>query len=172
MWVDACWVEEAPFIDDGSWHFPRNPNGFYPIWPSLSLPFFPHLFNHPILVKFPLPICIKSGILGAQSPFSRGCLRIPIFSYLLPFLSSFFYGQVWWGKENGCACWFKGWSTLQYPLVIWKFLLETCSSHVLELCNSFSDFPSWLLFLAKCWWFCRCLFYLCGPSRTMDRLIK
>ncbi|KAL6269649.1 hypothetical protein ACE6H2_026560 [Prunus campanulata] len=71
---DSRWVEEALFIGARSHLFSRNPNDFPPILPSFSLPFSPHPFNHLLVVKFTLLLCIKSGILGAQGPLSRGCL--------------------------------------------------------------------------------------------------
>ncbi|CAL2224962.1 unnamed protein product [Prunus armeniaca] len=85
--VVNCWVEEASFIAAGSYPFPRNPNGFYSIWPNLFLSFSSPPLTFPILVKLPLPICTKSGILGAQGPFAVAALVKNCYSQPSPFLS-------------------------------------------------------------------------------------
>ena len=83
------------FIAAGNYPFPRNPNGLYPIWSSFSLPFSSPPLNFPILVKFPLSICTKSGILGAQDPpfpqLFSGRLNSQLFFFFFP---SSFPGQI------------------------------------------------------------------------------
>ncbi|KAL6272107.1 hypothetical protein ACE6H2_022799 [Prunus campanulata] len=95
MCVVFGWVEEASFIAAGSYHFSRNPNGFYSIWPSFFLPFSSHPFNHPILVKSTLPNPTKSGIFGSSMLFQQlPQWRTSIFTHPSSFFSPFFYGQV------------------------------------------------------------------------------
>ncbi|CAL8999617.1 unnamed protein product, partial [Prunus brigantina] len=60
---------------------------FHPILPSFSLPFSPHSFNHPILVKSTLLFYTKSGILGAQNPFPAAVLVKNSYFQLSPFFS-------------------------------------------------------------------------------------
>ncbi|CAL8075911.1 unnamed protein product [Prunus armeniaca] len=161
----ACWVEEASFIAARSYPFPRNPNGFYLIWPSISLPFPPHPFNHPILVKSTLPICTKSGIFGSSRPLSRNCFsgRLPfsaisLFSYLPPSMARYDEGKqmdIYVGSKGASPSgslranisWFFGY-----------FCLKLVPPHVLEPPSSLHTrifwLSSWLLFSARCWRFC------------------
>ena len=55
------------FIAAGNHHFPRNPNGFYPFWPSFSPPFSSPSLTFPILMKS--LFAQDQSFFEAQGPF-------------------------------------------------------------------------------------------------------